>query len=60
MRRWVERAHGDTGQARRQRAGARHRARFRSVSLYALLVGVGVVAAFVSLVALLAFLGGGD
>jgi len=30
------------------------------VSLYALLVAVGVVAALVSLVALLAFLGGSD
>ena len=36
------------------------RARGRAVSLYALLVGVGVVAALVSLVALLAFLGGAD
>ena len=36
------------------------RSRGRGVSLYALLVGVGVIAALVSLVALLAFLGGGD
>ena len=37
-----------------------HRLRARAVSLYAVLVAVGVVAAVVSLVALLAFLGGGD
>ena len=60
MRRWVERAYRDAGEARRQLAGARHRARDRAVSLYALLVAVGVVAALVALVALLAFLGEGD
>jgi hypothetical protein len=60
MTRCIERPHRDAGRARRLAAGARHRARVRAVSLYALLVVVGVVAALVALAALVAFLGSGD
>jgi hypothetical protein len=60
MKLGIEPAHRDVGQARRLLAGARPRARARAVSLYALLVVVGSVAALIALAALLAFLGGGD
>ncbi len=54
MKRSIERAHGDAGRARLL-AGVRRRARVRAVSLYALLVVVGVAAALVALAALLTF-----
>jgi hypothetical protein len=61
MKRSIERAHRDAGQARSLLSEARRRARARTVSLYALLVVVGVVAALMALAALvLAFLGSGD
>jgi hypothetical protein len=60
MQRCIERTHRDAGRARRLLAGARRRARARAVSLYTLLVVVGVVAALMALAALLAFLGRGD
>jgi hypothetical protein len=58
MTRGIDRAHRDAGPARRLLAGARRRARVRALSLYALLVVVGVVAALVAVAALLGFLGG--
>ena len=58
MRRSIERAHGDEGRARLF-AGVRRRARVRAVSLYALLVVVGLVGALVAVAALLTFLGRG-
>jgi 4-hydroxybenzoate polyprenyltransferase len=60
MKRSIDRAHDDAGRARRLLSGARRRARARAVSLYVLLVVVGVVAALMALAALLAFLGRGD
>jgi hypothetical protein len=60
MKRSTERAHRDAGQARRLLPTARRRARARAVSLYVLLVVVGVVAALMALAALFAFLGQGD
>jgi hypothetical protein len=60
MKRVIEPAYRDVGQARRLLAEARRRARVRAVSLYAVLVVVGVVAALIAVAALLAFLGGGD
>ena len=60
MKRSTERAHRDAGQARRLLSRARRRARVPAVSLYFLLVVVGVVAALMALAALLAFLGEGD
>ena len=59
MKRSIDHAHGDAGQARRLLSVARRRARARAVSLYVLLVIAGVVAALMALAALLAFLGRG-
>jgi hypothetical protein len=59
MKRFTERAYRDGGQARRLLSRARRGARIRAVSLYVLLVAVGVVAALMALAALLTFLGRG-
>jgi hypothetical protein len=58
MKRSIERAQRDAGRGRLF-AGARRHARVRAVSLYALLVVVGVVGALVAVAVLLAFLGRG-
>jgi hypothetical protein len=60
MKRCFASAYRDAGLARRLLAGARRRARARSVSLYALLIVVSAVAALVAVAALLGFLGAGE
>jgi hypothetical protein len=52
----IPRRHRDAGRARRLLAGAQRRGRVRAVSLYVLLVVVGLLAALVALVALVASL----
>ncbi len=54
MKRSIERVESDAGRGR-VLAGVRRRARARAVSLYAVLVVVGIAAAVVALAALLTF-----